>query len=249
MARHRGRRLRAEAAAARAGVVRRGGRRGRPDRSVDRLLPPAADPRFASRSSRQEVAGFGASGRNGGWCTALFPTSWSTLAARGGADGALRQHRAMQETVRRGRPGRGGGGDRRPVPTRRDRGAGAHARPARPDDRGGRDRARAGFTEDDLRLLGPAEAREQLSTDGALGATFTPHCAAIHPARLVRGLARVVERLGVDLFEQHPGPRHRARRGAHRRRRRARRGGPASHRGLHRRVSGAAPRASHRCTR
>ncbi|MDX6233541.1 MAG: hypothetical protein QOH68_2570, partial [Nocardioidaceae bacterium] len=29
----------------------------------------------------QEVAGFGASGRNGGWCSALFPTSWEALAA------------------------------------------------------------------------------------------------------------------------------------------------------------------------
>jgi len=35
-----------------------------------------------------------------------------------------------------------------------------------------------------------------------LGAAYTPHCAAIHPARLVRGLARVVEASGVAIFEQ-----------------------------------------------
>jgi glycine/D-amino acid oxidase-like deaminating enzyme len=35
-----------------------------------------------------------------------------------------------------------------------------------------------------------------------LGATYTPDCAAIHPARLVRGLARTVRRLGVSLFER-----------------------------------------------
>jgi glycine/D-amino acid oxidase-like deaminating enzyme len=35
-----------------------------------------------------------------------------------------------------------------------------------------------------------------------LGATWTRHCAAIHPARLVRGLARAVEHRGVRLFEQ-----------------------------------------------
>ncbi len=34
-----------------------------------------------------------------------------------------------------------------------------------------------------------------------LGGTFTPHTAAIHPARLARGLAQVVERLGVTLHE------------------------------------------------
>jgi glycine/D-amino acid oxidase-like deaminating enzyme len=35
-----------------------------------------------------------------------------------------------------------------------------------------------------------------------LGATYTPHCAALHPARLARGLAAAVERLGVTLVEQ-----------------------------------------------
>ncbi len=37
--------------------------------------------------------------------------------------------------------------------------------------------------------------------DGALGATYTPHCAAVHPAKLVRGLAREVERLGAVVHE------------------------------------------------
>jgi glycine/D-amino acid oxidase-like deaminating enzyme len=33
------------------------------------------------------------------------------------------------------------------------------------------------------------------------GGTYTPHCAAIHPARLVRGLAGAVRRRGVQVFE------------------------------------------------
>jgi glycine/D-amino acid oxidase-like deaminating enzyme len=37
-----------------------------------------------------------------------------------------------------------------------------------------------------------------------LGATYTPHCAAIQPAALVRGLAEAVERLGVEIYEQTP---------------------------------------------
>ena len=46
-----------------------------------------------------------------------------------------------------------------------------------------------------------------------LGATFTPHCAAIQPALLARGLADAVERRGVRLYEHtaareiRPGPR------------------------------------------
>ena len=35
-----------------------------------------------------------------------------------------------------------------------------------------------------------------------LGATYTPHCAAIHPAKLVRGLADGVEARGASIFER-----------------------------------------------
>jgi glycine/D-amino acid oxidase-like deaminating enzyme len=58
-----------------------------------------------------------------------------------------------------------------------------------------------GFGEDDFRLLGAEEAREVLGATDVLGATYTPHCAAIHPARLVRGLARAVEARGVRILE------------------------------------------------
>jgi glycine/D-amino acid oxidase-like deaminating enzyme len=35
-----------------------------------------------------------------------------------------------------------------------------------------------------------------------LGGTYTPHCAAVDPARLVRGLGQAVERRGVAIYEQ-----------------------------------------------
>ncbi len=54
----------------------------------------------------------------------------------------------------------------------------------------------------DLMLLGARAARERCAATDVLGATFTPHCAAVHPARLVRGLARAVERRGVRIHEQ-----------------------------------------------
>ena len=37
-----------------------------------------------------------------------------------------------------------------------------------------------------------------------LGGTYTPHCAAIHPARLARGLLAAVRRAGVSVFERTP---------------------------------------------
>ena len=51
-------------------------------------------------------------------------------------------------------------------------------------------------------LLSAEEARSRLAASNVLGGTFTPHCAAIHPSRLVRGLARTVVGLGVALYEQ-----------------------------------------------
>jgi glycine/D-amino acid oxidase-like deaminating enzyme len=59
-----------------------------------------------------------------------------------------------------------------------------------------------GFGEDDWRWLGPDEARALVGAAGTIGATFTPHCAAIQPALLARGLADAVERHGVRLYEQ-----------------------------------------------
>ena len=37
-----------------------------------------------------------------------------------------------------------------------------------------------------------------------LGGLYTPHCAAIHPARLVHGLADAVRRRGVRIYERTP---------------------------------------------
>lgn len=59
-----------------------------------------------------------------------------------------------------------------------------------------------GDTPEDLRLLDAGETRQHARAAGALGATYTPHCARIQPARLVRGLATAVERRGVALYEQ-----------------------------------------------
>ncbi len=161
-----------------------------------------ADPSLRIAVLEQEVAGFGASGRNGGWSSALFPTSWNMLVRESSADGALRQHRAMQETVREvGRVAELEGIDahykrggmvtlaRTPVQLSRlrDEVQTAHSR---------------GFTSEDERMLEPDEAHGMLAAEDVLGGTFTPHCAVIHPARLVRGLARVVETSGVPIFEQ-----------------------------------------------
>ncbi len=58
-----------------------------------------ADPTLRIAVLEREVAGFGASGRNGGWCSALFATSDSALVRRHGIDAMRAMRHAMQETV------------------------------------------------------------------------------------------------------------------------------------------------------
>ncbi|MBF8792134.1 FAD-dependent oxidoreductase [Pseudomonas monteilii] len=63
---------------------------------------------------------------------------------------------------------------------------------------------RQGMTADDYRWLGPEQLGAQLRVSNAYGAIFSPHTATIQPAKLVRGLAHVVEGLGVALYENTP---------------------------------------------
>jgi glycine/D-amino acid oxidase-like deaminating enzyme len=62
-----------------------------------------------------------------------------------------------------------------------------------------------GFDEADVRWLPPSEARRLIDPAHLHGAHYTPHCAAVDPARLVVGLARAVERAGAVIYESTPG--------------------------------------------
>src|ERR1700733_2637818 len=163
-----------------------------------------ADPSLKIVICEREIAGFGASGRNGGWCSALFPASLAKLERMAGRDAAIAQHRAMQQTVDEvGRVAAAEGIDCHWAKG----GTVALARSATQLERAKEEVAEArsfGFGQEDLRLLSAAEAADIAGATGVIGGTFTPHCAAIHPARLVRGLADAVRRRGVRLFERTP---------------------------------------------
>jgi glycine/D-amino acid oxidase-like deaminating enzyme len=51
-------------------------------------------------------------------------------------------------------------------------------------------------------LLGPRETVARVAATGVHGSSYTPHAAAVHPARLVRGVAEAVERLGGVIHER-----------------------------------------------
>jgi glycine/D-amino acid oxidase-like deaminating enzyme len=159
------------------------------------------DPALRIVLLEKEIAGFGASGRNGGWCSALFPASMEKIAAASSRDAALALRRAMRGSVdevgamaaQHGiECGFTKGGTLSLIRSRaqitRAREKLEHARSW-------------GEDSNDLCLLDAAEAAARLNATDVLGALFTPHCAAIHPAKLVRGLADVVEGKGATIYE------------------------------------------------
>jgi glycine/D-amino acid oxidase-like deaminating enzyme len=149
-----------------------------------------------------EIAGFGASGRNGGWCSAYLSGMEKALARPGKADAALRLQRLLFDTVKEvGRVT-----ELESVDCHFDHSGHVEAAilPAHLD------RVRehvdfmhsAGFDEQDFRWLTRQQLSEHVNVNGAQGGMYMSHCAAIHPARLARGLADVLVSRGVEIYEQ-----------------------------------------------
>ncbi|MGO9490050.1 MAG: NAD(P)/FAD-dependent oxidoreductase [Solirubrobacteraceae bacterium] len=149
-------------------------------------------------------AGFGAAGRNGGWVSGFFSGPPRAYEQRSGAGAFAVLQRTMFETVDEVGAVLAGhgieadfvkGGDLTVALNRaqleRVRAGIAQAR-------------RQGLTEQDLRELGPRELAARIRVAGALGASFSPHAARVHPARLVAGLAAAVEEAGVAIYERTP---------------------------------------------
>jgi len=163
-----------------------------------------ASPGLRVAVCEKNIAGFGASGRNGGWCSALFPASLAKLERMAGQKAAVAMYRAMQETVDEvGRVVAAEGIDCHWAKGGTVMLARSPTQLQRAQEEVEEYRA-FGFGPADLCLLNRAEAAERVAVSGVLGGTWTPHCAAIHPARLARGLAAAVRKLGVRLYEQTP---------------------------------------------
>ncbi|MFI5262223.1 MAG: NAD(P)/FAD-dependent oxidoreductase [Candidatus Limnocylindrales bacterium] len=149
----------------------------------------------------RDIAGFGASGRNGGWCTPDLNISLSMLAHRFGTVAAKATQQATYEAVDEiGRVCRDEGLDGGYV-----RGGALHV--ARgphqlPDLQASYESyVRFGFGERYQLLDGPT-ARSLVDIEGTVAGLATPDCAVVHPGRLVRNLARLVESRGATIFER-----------------------------------------------
>ncbi|BCX68359.1 NAD(P)/FAD-dependent oxidoreductase [Pseudomonas izuensis] len=63
---------------------------------------------------------------------------------------------------------------------------------------------RQGLNESDYRWLNPEQLAQQIRIAKPYGGIHAPHVATLHPAKLARGLARTVERMGVNIYENSP---------------------------------------------
>ncbi|NMO00936.1 FAD-dependent oxidoreductase [Gordonia sp. TBRC 11910] len=162
-----------------------------------------AEPSLRVAIIEREFAGFGASGRNGGWASSIFPVSLAHVAKRYSHDAALDLQSAMNDTVAEigevvttegidcsyAREGF--------ISLARNEAqlARAHATVA----------ASAAFgTHRQWSFLSASEASEKIAATGVRGGIFTEHCALLQPDRLVRGLADRVEALGATIYENTP---------------------------------------------
>jgi len=149
----------------------------------------------------REIAGYGASGRNGGWCASDTGASLGLLSRRFGRERARAVQLAMYDAV----DAVGRVAARETIDAEYRKGGlllvarGEGQLPSLRDTYA--DYAHAGF-EDRYQLLDASQLNERVHVHDGLAAIYTPECAVVHPGKLVRGLAAAVERRGARIYEQ-----------------------------------------------
>ena len=158
-----------------------------------------ADPSLNVVIVEQRFAGYGASGRNGGWLTNSVTGGRDQYVKSWGRDAAGRMQSALNETVdevirvaatERIDSGAVKGGEYTVAQNRAQQGR---------LEAWARDEQTWSMT--DTVLLSAAEAHDRIALEPTTGALWHPHAARINPAQLLAGLATTVERLGVTIFE------------------------------------------------
>ncbi|MFF3363119.1 NAD(P)/FAD-dependent oxidoreductase [Streptomyces misionensis] len=149
----------------------------------------------------QKFCGYGASGRNGGWL-------YNGVAGRDryvtshGREAAVRLQKAMNDTVDEviavaEAEGidcdlhKGGVLEVATTPAQLARLKAFHEH-------------ELSYGEKDRELYGARETAERIRIADAVGSTWTPHGARLHPVKLVKGLAAAVAALGVTIHESTP---------------------------------------------
>ena len=140
----------------------------------------------------KNYVGFGASGRNGGWASAEYPTSSSRLIKEHGVQVYQNLRRSLIESI-----------DEIGQIAKSNNWQIEYAK-------GGSlvfatNNAQLNRISQDLdnehNFLNTVEAKQLLNVNNIKGGLFTPHCAALNPFKLTRALAKYLEDKGVEIFE------------------------------------------------
>ncbi|MDZ4826450.1 MAG: FAD-binding oxidoreductase [Actinomycetota bacterium] len=162
------------------------------------------DPALRVIVCERDHVGFGASGRNGGWCQSAFAGPRPLTEKLYGRDAVIAMQRAMfanlyeieRVVTDEGIDCDWALGGTVEVATIR-----SHVDRIEQQLAGHK---QYGFGDDDYRWLTPDESSEIIGCTPNLGAQFSPHCSAIHPAKLAHGVAAAVERKGGVIYERTP---------------------------------------------
>ncbi len=161
----------------------------------------AAQPTLRIAILEARHVGFGASGRNGGWCSGFLPLSLSELAATHGRDTALLAYHEsfatlseIEQVLRREsiECGWHQGGTVQSATT--------SLQAQRLQNYLAQQQA-AGLSLDDMQWIPSSEVSKHISVAKTFGAVYSPHCATVNPFQLVNGLARVVHQRGVTIWQ------------------------------------------------
>ncbi len=149
----------------------------------------------------REIAGFGSSGRNGGWCSSLFPVTPEVAIERFGTSGARDLQSAMFDSVHEvarviksenycAHWTEGGSLE-----------VAMHQQKMRILEAELSVYQKLGL-DNHYQLLDKCETEQRVRIQGVCGSLFSRDSGVIHPGRLVRQLARSVENDGAAIYEQ-----------------------------------------------
>jgi glycine/D-amino acid oxidase-like deaminating enzyme len=141
----------------------------------------------------KEYVGFGASGRNGGWASAEYPTSSKRLIKEHGIESYKSLRDAITKSI-----------DEIGQIAKQNNWQIDYAK-------GGslvfaRNKAQLSRISIELdnehTFLNKSQTQELINIPSALGAVYTPHCAALNPFELARSLGSYLESIGVEIYEK-----------------------------------------------
>jgi len=159
-----------------------------------------ADPSCRVAVIERETAGFGASGRNGGWCVALLH-GLEDFFEQDPQRGA-----AMREAIKASVDEMGSVCKAEGIEADFHKGGGLIvATNARQAERLREDleyEREIGWTEEDVYWLDPEEVTARIRVSSSCGGIFNTNTAALNPAKLARGVADAAERRGASIYEQ-----------------------------------------------